>query len=131
MREKEVGDLHWSEVKLDDAEIFLGGHRTKNRRELCIPLSDMAVEILRKIHAERRPNGGQMIPVFGRGDGRPVVLDGIKWKEGLYLGDTVPKLLKRLKRGDTGFWKHEIDPEKKRRILYALCSRHIDQPNYA
>jgi hypothetical protein len=80
----------------------------------------MAVEILRKI--ERRPGDPC---VFGRGDGRPIILDGVQWKEGLYLGDTVPKLMKRLSRGDTGFWKHEIDPEKKRRILYALTVRGV------
>jgi hypothetical protein len=81
---------------------------------------DMAVEILRKI--ERRPNDPC---VFGRGDGRPVVLDGVQWKEGLFLGDTVNKIKKRLRRGDIGFWKHEIDPEKKKRIQYLLARGDI------
>jgi integrase len=120
MRAQEVGDLHWKEINLDHAEICLDGHRTKSKRELCIPLSDMAVEILCKV--ERRPNDPC---IFGRGDGRPVVLDGVPWKEGLYLGDTVPKLLKRLRRGDIGFWKHELDPEKKKRIQYLLARGDI------
>jgi hypothetical protein len=63
--------------------------------------------------------------VFGRGDGRPIVLDGVQWKEGLYLGDTVNKITKRLRRGDTGFWKHEVDPEKKKRIQYLLARGDI------
>jgi integrase len=125
MRASEVGDLHWSEVTLPDdktdvGEIYLRGHRTKEKRPKCIPLSDMAVEILRKI--ERRPNDPC---VFGRGDGRPVVLDGVQWKEGLFLGDTVNKIKKRLRRGDIGFWKHEIDPEKKKRIQYLLARGDI------
>jgi integrase len=122
MRAQEVGDLHWEEIQLDNAEIRLGPHRTKSKRELCIPLSDMAVEILRKAELNRRPGDPC---VFGRGDGRPIVLDGIPWKEGLYLGDTEAKITKRLKRGDTGFWKHEIDPKKRKRILYALIVKEI------
>jgi integrase len=120
MRAQEMGDLHWSEVYLDDGEIYLPKHRTKSGRPLCIPLAGMAVEILRKI--ERRPGDPC---VFGRGDGRPVVIDGVKHKEGLYLGDTVPKIMKRLKRGDTGFWKHVLDPEKKKRIQYLLARGDI------
>ena len=123
MRANEVEDLHWSEVNLDHAEIRLGGFRTKSKRELCIPLSDMAVEILRKVKAEAaRPDD---LCVFGRGDGQPVVLDGVIWKKGLYLGDAVPKLLKRFRRGNVGFWKHELDPEKKKRIQYLLARGDI------
>jgi integrase len=127
MRAKEMGDLHWTEVRLPDpnnkddvGEIYLRAYRTKEKRAKCIPLSDTAVEILRKI--ERHPGDPC---VFGRGDGRPIVLDGHPWKEGLYLGDTVGKIMKRLRRGDIGFWKHEVDPEKKRRILYALTVRGV------
>jgi integrase len=123
LRAQEIGDLHWAEVDLDHGEIYLGKHRTKNKFDLCVPLSDMALGILRKVKTEAaRPNDPC---VFGRGNGKPVVLDGVKWKEGLYLGDTVPKLMKRLSRGNIGFWKHEIDPAKKRRILYALTVHGI------
>jgi hypothetical protein len=31
MRAQEVGDLHWSEVDLDEGEICLLKHRTKNK----------------------------------------------------------------------------------------------------
>jgi integrase len=122
MRAQEMGDLHWSEVDLDNGEIYLLKHRTKNKRPLCIPLTNMAVEILRKVELERRPNDPC---VFGRGDGRPIVLDGVPWKEGLYLGDTVNKIMKRLRRGGIGFWKHELDPEKKKRIQYLLARGDI------
>ena len=108
MRSTELADLHWTEVLLDGSiqnghvgEIYLASFRTKEKREKAIPLSNMAVEIFRKI--ERRPDDPC---VFGRGDGRPIELDGVLWKEGLFLGDTVRKITKRLKRGPIGFWTH-------------------------
>ena len=79
MRAKEMGDLHWTEVRLPATsdkhgvgEIDLAPFRTKEKREKAIPLSGMAVDIFRKI--ERRPDD---LCVFGRGDGRPIVLDGV------------------------------------------------------
>jgi integrase len=121
MRSKEMGDLHWSEVTLPDPDkdgigkIILGKHRTKEGRQKVIPLVSTAVEIFHKI--EKRPGDPC---VFGRGDGRPYVVDDVPWKEGLSLGDTKNKIMKRLKRGDTGFWKHQLDPEQKARIQYLL-----------
>jgi integrase len=127
MRSKEMGDLHWSEVNLPDpndkngfGEINLLSHRTKEKRPKCIPLVPMAVKIFHKI--EKRPGDPC---VFGRGDGRPIELDGVQWKEGLNLGDTERKITNRIKRGDTGFWKHQLEPEKKARIIYMLARGDI------
>src|SRR5262249_42140253 len=53
-RRQEIGGLEWSEVDLDNAELFIPGTRAKNKRDLCNPLCDMAVEILRNI--ARQPN---------------------------------------------------------------------------
>jgi integrase len=61
-RAQEIGSLQWSEVDLDNREMRIPGTRTKNKRDLCIPLCNMAVEILRSI--EKRPGNNQ---VFGRG----------------------------------------------------------------
>jgi integrase len=129
LRAQEIGDLHWSELDLDHGEIRIVKQRTKQKRELCNPLPDMATEILRKIKAEAARPGDPC--VFGRGDGkgapsrRSIILldDGVKWKTGLYMGDTVRKIQTRFRRGDIGFWKHEIDPAKKRRIHYLLAAR--------
>jgi integrase len=66
-RRQEIGDLQWSEVDLDNAELRIPGSRRKSRRsqeqamELCVPLAEWAVEILRGI--ARRPNG--WTSVFG------------------------------------------------------------------
>lgn len=47
MRRQEIGELKWSELDLDNAEVKLPPERTKNEYELCNPLPAMAVEILR------------------------------------------------------------------------------------
>jgi integrase len=66
-RRQEVGGLRWSEVDLDNAELFIPGSRRKSRKkgeraqDLCVPLADLAVQILRDL--PRRPNNDQ---VFGR-----------------------------------------------------------------
>jgi integrase len=67
-RRQEIGGLRWPEVEpLDDAELVIPGSRRKSRKSkedsqiLCVPLADMAVQILRGI--EKRPNNDQ---VFGR-----------------------------------------------------------------
>jgi integrase len=131
LRAQEIGDLHWDEVDLDNGEIRIIKQRTKQKRELCNPLPDMAIEILRKIKREgARPDDPC---VFGRGDGkgapsrRSVILldDGLKWKTGLYMGDTVRKIEKRFSRGGVGFWKHVIEPAKKKRIEYALLTGRV------
>jgi integrase len=59
-RAQEIGDLKWSEVDLDNAELFIPGSRRKARKkqeknlDLSVPLADWAVKILRNI--ERQPN---------------------------------------------------------------------------
>jgi integrase len=60
-RAQEIGDLQWPEVDLDNGELLIPGTRIKNAEELCNPLSDWAVQILRRI--ERRPGRKG---VFGR-----------------------------------------------------------------
>jgi integrase len=113
LRSQEIGDLHWSEVNLNKGEIFFVTERTKNGIEpLCVPLSDMAIEILRKTKAEAARPGDPC--VFGRGDGKTVLLGDLEWKKGLYLGDLGNKIKNRIKRGGIGFWKHEIDPAMKK-----------------
>jgi integrase len=123
LRAQEIGDLHWSEVDLPNREMCIEGHRTKNGKPLFIPLSDMAFEILSKIKEEADAARPDDVCVFGRGDGRFIKKRGIAWKQGLYLGDTVDKLQKRMRRGPIGFWKHELDPKKKRDIQYLLAKR--------
>jgi integrase len=59
-RAQEIGSLEWSEVDLDNAELFIPGARRKSRQskeqemDLCVPLADWAVQILRD--SARRPN---------------------------------------------------------------------------
>jgi integrase len=64
-RAQEIGDLQWSEIDLDNGELLIPGARTKNAIDLCNPLADWAVQILRGI--ARRPNDDH---VFGRGRGQ-------------------------------------------------------------
>ena len=59
-RSHEIGDLQWSEVNLDNGDLRIPGTRTKNAVELFNPLSDWAVQILRRV--ERRPDSNN---VFG------------------------------------------------------------------
>lgn len=48
-RRDEVAQMEWKEVDLDRAAWTLPAARSKNRREHAIPLSDMALEILRSL----------------------------------------------------------------------------------
>ena len=48
-RRDEIMSLRWSEVDLDAAEIRLPGERTKNGRPHVIPLSPMALDIVRSL----------------------------------------------------------------------------------
>jgi hypothetical protein len=118
MREEELGNLHQHEVKLQEAAIDLEAYRVKENRAKRIALCPMAVEILRKQMEEAKAQRPDDPCMFGRGDGRPIVLDGHPWKEGLCLGDTARKIQKRLRRRGLGFWKHYMDPKKERRIAH-------------
>jgi integrase len=60
-RLRELGELHWSEVDLDQATITLAPIRTKNHRQHVVPLSAPALNILKE-----RPRGDRAL-VFGRG----------------------------------------------------------------
>jgi integrase len=47
-RRDEVGKLRWSEVDFDRALLLLGADRTKNKRPIELPLSPLALSILRQ-----------------------------------------------------------------------------------
>jgi integrase len=49
-RRDEIGSLRWDEVDLDNALISLPPERTKNRRSHNIPLSPLALAIMKKRH---------------------------------------------------------------------------------
>jgi integrase len=66
-RREEIGDLRWSETKLDDAVITLPPARTKNKREHLIPLSQRAVAILKALPHRTNPDGTPRDHVFGQG----------------------------------------------------------------
>jgi integrase len=53
-RRQEIGDLQHSEVDLDNGELFIPKERIKTENDLCNPLADWAVQILRRV--ERRPD---------------------------------------------------------------------------
>jgi len=56
-RRQEIGDLQWSELDLDNGELRIPGARIKNAVELCNPLADWAVKILRSVeHSPDRAN---------------------------------------------------------------------------
>jgi integrase len=63
-RRREVGDLAWSEIAADKAQIELPPQRTKNGRPHLVPLSDAATAILNSV--ERKDERDF---VFGRGAG--------------------------------------------------------------
>jgi integrase len=63
-RRDEIGSLSWAEVNLDSALIALPGDRTKNKKPFDLPLSALALAILRT--RQRDDNRGL---VFGRGKG--------------------------------------------------------------
>jgi integrase len=46
-RAGEIGELKRGEFDLDNAEMLIPGSRTKNKNDLCVPLSSWAVQILR------------------------------------------------------------------------------------
>jgi integrase len=61
-RAQEIGDLQWPEVDLNNGELAIPGTRIKNALDLCNPLSDWAVQILRGV--ARQPDRDN---VFGHG----------------------------------------------------------------
>jgi integrase len=72
LRKQEIGDLQWDELDLHNGQIKILASRTKNHRVLHLPLSPMALDILRGIkHRPDRPN------VFGQSKkpGRGLVVE--------------------------------------------------------
>ena len=67
-RRDELGGLRWSEVDLDRALITLPPERTKNRRPFQIPLSDVALDLLKAQPKWTLPDGTERNFVFGRAD---------------------------------------------------------------
>jgi integrase len=53
-RRQEIGDLQHSEIDLDNGELFIRKERIKNKYDLCNPLADEAVQILRRV--EQQPD---------------------------------------------------------------------------
>jgi integrase len=54
LRRQEIGELQWSEVDVVNKELKIPGERTKNKEELCNPLTDWALEII--CGEEKRPD---------------------------------------------------------------------------
>jgi integrase len=53
-RDGRVGGMRWSEIDLDAARWSLPSTQTKNKEPVSVPLSGLAVNILREVLAERR-----------------------------------------------------------------------------
>jgi integrase len=68
-RRDEIGYLKWSEVDLDNAELQIPGTRRKREIPLHVPLSNLAVQILRRI--ERHPGYDYVLGHGGRTVSRP------------------------------------------------------------
>src|SRR5262249_43943901 len=48
-RREEIGGLRWSEIDIDRATLRISGERTKNHRELLLPLPPFAMAIIEAI----------------------------------------------------------------------------------
>ena len=62
-RREEIGALAWSEINLEAKTVIIPGSRTKNHTQHLVPLSDLALDILKARH---RIIGRDF--VFGRSD---------------------------------------------------------------
>jgi integrase len=88
-RRDEIGNLEWSEIDMDAKTIALPAIRTKNNQAHVIPLSEMALTILRDIPRRDR------VRVFGRGKGgfsgwskcKPLLDDKLKFNTPWTLHD--------------------------------------------
>jgi integrase len=65
-RRDEIGKLRWSEVDFDKALLVLGADRTKNKRPIELPLSPLALDILRRLA------GSLDTSKIGKGNDAPV-----------------------------------------------------------
>jgi integrase len=119
-RREEIGALQWSEVDFDARTISLPPDRTKNGQEHILPLSDMALAILKEIpHRDR-------VHVFGVGAGGYA-----GWSKGKINLDKVAKLktpwtvhdLRRTVR--TGLGKLGVQPHIAEAVLNHLPAKLI------
>jgi integrase len=106
-RSQEIGELSWSEVDLEHHEIRIPPARTKTGIELCNPLPEMAIDILREI--KKRPH-------------EPFVFGTIKGK-GLELGGAARKIDRRIARAG----RPTINPEKEQEVRDLLAA---NMPTY-
>jgi integrase len=67
-RRDEIADLQWNEIDFDRAAIDLPAERTKNHRPHSVPLSPMALAILKSAPRRHRQDGTPL-PLFGEGKG--------------------------------------------------------------
>jgi integrase len=110
-RRREIGELRWSEVDLDNAELRIPGSRRKSRtsqeeaQELCVPLADLAVQILRRI--PQRPNNDF---VFG---GREKIF-------GLNLTDVRKRIDQRITEAD-----HPSPPDWRLHDIHRTFRTHM------
>lgn len=108
-RSSEISKLKWSEVDLKNGELCIPGDRTKNEQELCLPLPDMALDLLRKI--EERPGNPN---VFGPA--------GV----GIDLSTVNTKITERIanpdKPGDGSGRRYKIDPAKEQEVRDLLTA---------
>jgi integrase len=87
-RAQEIGDLRWDEVDLDNSQLLIPKTRTKNEEDLCNPLSDWAVQILRRV--ERRPGRNEIFRRTKNGRNMQGVLRRID-RRIVRTGGTLPK----------------------------------------
>jgi len=62
VRKSELRQARWAEVDLSRAEWTIPAGRTKMGREMLVPLSDGALECLRKLRAMQRPDVELVLP---------------------------------------------------------------------
>ncbi len=143
-RRTEVGEMRWSEIDLEKAEWVIPAARSKSRRDHLVPLSSLALEVLKRIH---RIDGVGFVFV-GRGSNRAVTgygppktrADNLSGVTGWRLHDLrrtcrtglaalgVPEIvaercLNHAKKGMTAVYDvHEYEHEK-RKALEAWASR--------
>jgi integrase len=99
-RREEIGGLRWSEVDLQTREIALPAARTKNHRAHDVPLSDLALAILKS-----RPAHAGRDLVFGDG---PRARDGEEPARG-FQGWSKAKLALDQQASSVGPWRlHDV-----------------------
>jgi integrase len=113
-RSKEVLQLPWSELELDRADPLwrLPAHRSKNKRDVLIPLSDAAITILRKRQADNNALTDPHAFVFP-GFGAKSMTEGV-----------LRKVLRRISA--TGQFKSSFSVHDMRRTVAHRCSEELD-----